>query len=114
VNARMPGALDTAIRSGVDFPMLIWQLATGLPVSRVGKYRAGVRTRWLHGELRWLRDNNGRAGRPDGMSRARGIWTFLAEFARTRHYDYVDLHDLEPTMAEMRYTAAVISKSFRN
>src|SRR3954451_19824861 len=54
VNARMPGALDTAIRSGVDFPMLIWQLATGLPVSRVGKYRAGVRTRWLHGELRWL------------------------------------------------------------
>jgi predicted ATP-grasp superfamily ATP-dependent carboligase len=114
VNARMPGALDTAIRSGVDFPMLIWQLATGLPVSRVGKYRAGVRTRWLHGELRWLRDNNGRAGRPDGMSRARGIWTFLAEFARTRHYDYVDLHDLEPAMAEMRYTAAVISKSFRN
>jgi predicted ATP-grasp superfamily ATP-dependent carboligase len=114
VNARMPGALDTAIRSGVDFPMLIWQLATGLPVSRVGAYRAGVRTRWLHGELRWLRDNNGRAGRPDGMSRARGIWTFLAEFARTRHYDYVDLHDLEPTMAEMRYTAAVISKSFRN
>jgi predicted ATP-grasp superfamily ATP-dependent carboligase len=113
VNARMPGALDTAIRSGVDFPMLIWQLATGLPVSRVGKYRAGVRTRWLHGELRWLRDNNGRAGRPDGVSRARGIWTFLAEFARTRYYDYVDLHDLEPTMAEMRYTAAVISKSFR-
>jgi predicted ATP-grasp superfamily ATP-dependent carboligase len=113
VNARMPGALDTAIRSGVDFPMLIWQLATGLPVNRVGKYRAGVRTRWLHGELRWLRDNNGRAGRPDGVSRARGIWTFLAEFARTRHYDYVDLHDLEPAMAEMRYTAAVISKSFR-
>jgi predicted ATP-grasp superfamily ATP-dependent carboligase len=113
VNARIPGALDTAIRSGVDFPMLIWQLATGLPVSRVAKYRAGVRTRWLHGELRWLRDNNDREGRPDGMSRARGIWTFLAEFARTRHYDYVDLHDLEPAMAEMRYTVAVISKSFR-
>lgn len=113
VNARMPGALDTAIRSGVDFPMLIWQLATGLPVSRVTKYRAGVRTRWLHGELRWLRDNDGRAGRPDGMSRARGIWTFLSEFARTRHYDYVDLHDIEPAMAEMRYTVAVISKSFR-
>lgn len=113
VNARMPGALDTAIRSGVDFPMLIWQLATGLPVSRVSKHRAGVRTRWLHGELRWLRDNNGRADRPDGMSRARGVLTFLAEFARTRHYDYVDLHDLEPTMAEMRYTVAVISKSFR-
>ena len=55
VNARMPGALDTAIRSGVDFPLLIWQLATGSPVSRVSEYRAGVRTRWLHGELRWLR-----------------------------------------------------------
>ena len=111
VNARMPGALDTAIRSGVDFPLLIWQLATGSPVSRVTEYHPGVRTRWLHGELRWLRDNQGRAGRPDGMSRARGIWTFLAEFARTRHYDYVDLHDLEPSLAEMRYTLAVIGKS---
>jgi len=114
VNPRIPGALDTAIRSGVDFPLLIWQLATGLPVDRITTYRPGVRTRWLHGELRWLRENHGRAGRPDGVSRARGLWAFLTEFARTRHYDYVDLHDMDPAIAEMRYTVAVIRKSLRD
>jgi len=72
-----------------------------------------VRTRWLHGELRWLNENRRRAGRPDGVSRLRGLWAFAAEFARTRHYDYVDLRDMEPAIAEMRYTMAVIRKSVR-
>jgi predicted ATP-grasp superfamily ATP-dependent carboligase len=113
VNPRIPGALDTTIRSGVDFPLLIWQLATGQPVERITSYRPGVRTRWLHGELRWLYENHHRAGRPDGVSRLRGLWAFAAEFARTRHYDYVDLRDMEPAIAEMRYTLAVIRKSLR-
>jgi len=39
---------------------------------------------------------------------------FVTEFARTRHYDYVDLHDMDPAIAEMRYTLAVIRKSLRD
>jgi predicted ATP-grasp superfamily ATP-dependent carboligase len=113
VNPRLPGTLDTSIRSGVDFPLLSWQLATGRPVNRVPGYRPGVRTRWLHGDLRWLRDNYNRASRPDSMSRGRAIWTFISEFARTRHYDHFDMHDLAPAIAEMRYTVAVILKSVR-
>ncbi len=113
VNPRLPGSLDTAIRSGVDFPLLIWQLATGKGVDRVPSHRSGIRTRWLHGDLRWLRDNHSRAGRPDSMSGARAIWTFASEFARTRRYDYFDLRDLTPAIAEMRYTIAVILMSLR-
>jgi hypothetical protein len=67
----------------------------------------------LHGDLRWLRDNYSRAGRPDSISRAQAIWTLVSEFARTRRYDYFDLHDLAPAIAEMRYTMAVILKSLR-
>lgn len=113
VNPRLPGSLDTSIRSGVDFPLLIWQLATGRAVDRVPGYRPGIRTRWLHGDLRWLRDNHNRAGRPDSMSRPQAIWTFASEFARTRHYDNFDLRDLAPTIAEMRYTMAVALTSLR-
>ena len=114
VNPRLPGTLNISILSGVDFPQLIWQLATGRPVTRVAAYRAGIRMRWLHGDLRWLRDNHSRAGRPDSVSRARGIWTFVSEFARTRHYDYVDLRDMRPAIAEARYSIAVIRKSIRD
>ncbi len=113
INPRIPSTLDNSMRSGVDFPLLIWQLATGQPVKRVDAHRTGVRTRWLHGDLRWLRDNNRRAGRPDSVSRFRGIWTFISEFARTRHYDYFDLGDMRPAIAELRYTAAVIRRSLR-
>lgn len=111
INARLPGTLGTSIRAGVNFPVLIWQWATGQPISRVKDYRSGVRTRWLHGELRWLRDNHSRAGRPDSVSRRRGLWTFLTEFARTHSYDYFDVHDLGPAIAEMRYTITMVRKS---
>ena len=113
VNPRLPGTLDTSIRSGVDFPLLIWQLATGRAVDRVAGYRPGIRTRWLHGDLRWLRDNYSRAGRPDSMSRTQAIWTFVSEFARTHRYDHFDVRDVAPAIAEMRYTIAVILKSLR-
>ena len=57
INPRLAGTIENAVHSGVDFPLMIWQWATGLPVDRVDGYRTGVRTRWLHGDLRWLRDN---------------------------------------------------------
>ena len=114
INARLVGTIDNSIKSGVDFPMLIWKWATGEPVTRVTTYRPGIRSRWLHGDLRWLADNQKRAGRPDSVSRSMGIWTFVAEFARTRHYDYLDLHDMRPVMAELRHTASVVRKSLRD
>lgn len=113
VNARLGGTVDNSIRSGVNFPLLIWQWATGQPVARVPGYCPGLRSRWVHGDLRWLRDNFGRTGRPDSMPRGRGVWTFATEFIRTRHYDYFDLHDIRPAVAELRYTAAIIGKSMR-
>jgi predicted ATP-grasp superfamily ATP-dependent carboligase len=111
INPRIPGTLENSIRAGVNFPLLIWQWATGQPVDRVEVHRSGVRTRWLHGDIRWLRDNFEQTGRPDGMPRTKAALTFAAEFFRTRHYDYFDRHDLRPALAEMRYTASVLRKS---
>ena len=111
INPRLAGTIYNAVHSGVDFPLMIWQLAAGLPIDRVEGYQTGVRTRWLHGDLRWLRDNQQQIGRPDSMSGARALWTFTTEFARTRHYDCFDWRDLSPFMAELRTTAAAIRES---
>jgi predicted ATP-grasp superfamily ATP-dependent carboligase len=111
INPRLAGTIENAVHSGVDFPMLIWQWATGLPVDRVNGYRTGVRTRWLHGELRWLQENYRRGGRPDSVPRTRAFLTFAAELIRTRHYDCFDRHDPGPAIAELRYTAARMLKS---
>jgi len=112
VNPRLAGTLENAIRSGVDFPLMTWQWATGQRVRPVHSYRTGVRTRWLHGDLRWLRENRERPGRPDSVSGARAAWAFTAEFARTRNYDYFDRSDLGPGLAELRNIVQVIGKAW--
>jgi hypothetical protein len=90
---------------------MIWQWATGNPVDRVQSYRSGLRMRWLRGDMRWLMNNRGRAGRPDSMSRSRAAWTFATEFLRTPHYDCLDFRDLGPILAECRTTLASVRKS---
>ncbi|HEX2746254.1 MAG TPA: ATP-grasp domain-containing protein [Streptosporangiaceae bacterium] len=111
INPRLAGTIENAVHSGVDFPMLIWQWATGQEVDRVDSYRIGVRTHWLYGELRWLQANHRRTGRPDSIPRARALWTIALEMIRTRHYDCFDPHDLGPGLAELRNTAASVLKS---
>jgi predicted ATP-grasp superfamily ATP-dependent carboligase len=111
INARLAGTIENAVQAGVDFPLMIWCLATGREVTPVTTYRSGVRTRWLHGDMRWLRQNWQRRGRPDGMSHSRSVYTFISEFAKTRHYDYFDRRDIMPFLAELRYTMHVLRKS---
>jgi predicted ATP-grasp superfamily ATP-dependent carboligase len=111
VNARIAGTIENALRSGVDFPLMIWLWATGQPIEQVDSYRTGVRTRWLRGDMRWLRDNFRRVGRPDSVSRARALWMFGSEFARTRYYDCLDRRDFRPVLAEFRTTVAAVANS---
>jgi len=113
VNARLAGTIENAVQSGVDLPLMIWQWATGLEMAPVASYRYGVRSRWLHGDLRWLSQNWGRAGRPDSVPRLRAFYTVMAEFAKSFHYDYFDIRDLKPFLAELRYTMHVFSKGFK-
>jgi hypothetical protein len=92
---------------------MTWQWATGQRAGQPAGYQTGVRMRWLRGDMRWLRDNHRRAGRPDSLPRGRALWTFAAEFARLPHYDCWDRRDLRPVLAEIRTTAAAIRNSKR-
>ena len=111
INARIAGTIENALRSGVDFPLMLFLWATGQHVQQIGDYRKGVRTRWLRGDMRWLRDNSRRIGRPDSVSRRRALWMFGSEFARAGHYDCYDRRDLRPVLAELRTTAAAVWNS---
>jgi predicted ATP-grasp superfamily ATP-dependent carboligase len=111
INPRLAGTIENAVQSGIDFPLMIWKWATGEPVEQVKGHRTGVRTRWLHGDLRWLMQNYHLAGRPDTVSKTRGGWLFATEFARTRHYDNVDWHDLSPAITELGVTAKTVLRT---
>lgn len=110
VNARLGGTIENALRSGVDAPWMIWQWASGQQVTPVTSYETGVRTRWLRGDMRWLLENHGRAGRPDSVSPSRSLWIFATEFLRTIHYDFLDRGDLSPAFAELRNTAIAVRR----
>jgi predicted ATP-grasp superfamily ATP-dependent carboligase len=51
VNPRFWGSLQLAIDAGVDFPWLLIQLALGRTIEPVHRWRIGLRSRWLFGEL---------------------------------------------------------------
>lgn len=108
INPRLAGTLENAMHSGVDLPLMTWQWATGQPVEPVLSYRTGVRTRWLAGDMRWLWDSMARQGRPDTMSPARSLWTFAWEFARTRHYDFLDPRDMRPALSSAWDTVSIV------
>jgi len=47
VNPRFWASLHLAVECGVDFPTLLYRLATGRPVHHVHEYAVGLRCRWL-------------------------------------------------------------------
>ena len=51
VNGRFWGSLQLAIDAGVDFPWLLYQMATGRALDPAAGYATGVRSRWLLGDL---------------------------------------------------------------
>lgn len=51
INARFWGSLQLAILSGVDFPYLLYKLATGSSPAMPPEYKVGVQSRWELGDL---------------------------------------------------------------
>ncbi len=83
VNPRFWGALDLAVRAGVDFPWLLYRMAVDGDVEPVTTpYRVGVSSRWILGEMLHL-VNLARRGRLGAAART------VAALCR----DHADGHD---------------------
>jgi hypothetical protein len=107
VNGRFWGSLQLAIDAGMDFPLLLYRLATGEDVPAQRNYRAGVKSRWLLGDLDhlWirLRHAQGPNGAPlGGGSRLRACLDFLKLAERGQRYDVMRAEDFGPAWFELK------------
>ena len=99
INPRLSASVEIAVRAGVDFPLLVYRWAAGERLPSPARYRAGVRVRWLGGDIYWLRRTLRSQGRPDVLPAGRAIGAFLGAFLVPSAYDYVDRADMRPALA---------------
>ncbi len=97
INPRLTSGIEVAVRSGIDFPYLVYQWANGDHVDRTLGYRTGVRMRYLEGDFLTTIQNIAQHGRPGVTPPIRALLEFLVTFLIPMGYDYFDWRDLHPT-----------------
>lgn len=106
VNGRFWGSLQLAIDAGVDFPWLLYQLATGRTLDQAHDYVRGVRSRWLLGDLASLyRTLSGNASAFHSLPahRAASVMRFLNLIDRRTRYDVNRWDDIKPFFFELSH-----------
>ena len=107
VNARFWGSLQLAIDAGIDFPLILYRLATGEQVTPQLEYRIGVKSRWLLGDLDHLLIRLKNTKGPNGSngnhhSRVRACLEFLKLYERDSYYEVFRRDDPGPGWHELR------------
>ena len=109
VNGRFWGSLQLAIDAGVDFPWLLYQLATGRDVESVNGYALGIKSRWLWGDFKRLCKVIAGSELPPGLRsprRMRSIYQFFNFFDSHTRCEESRWHDLKPFFLELRKSAS--------
>lgn len=88
VNPRFWMPLNLAIKSGVDFPYLLYKLAAGEKVEATAQYKVGLKYRWvLPNEILWLMHTS---------DKLRGIREFLDFWSEDTCYGELSFKDPLP------------------
>ncbi len=118
INPRLSASVEVAVRSGVDFPFLLWQWASGVPIDKVERYRTGGWMRYLGGDVRGTIDTIRQRGRPGITPPGRAAFDFFAAFVRPMGYDYFQWRDPRPafraTAGFLRTTVSRVLKRERS
>jgi predicted ATP-grasp superfamily ATP-dependent carboligase len=101
INPRLSASVEIAVRSGVDFPHLLYQWASGGPIDRVETYRLGGWMRYLQGDLMTTIAAIEQRGRPGVPSPWEAVLGFGASFLKPMRYDYLDWTDPRPAVKAM-------------
>jgi predicted ATP-grasp superfamily ATP-dependent carboligase len=106
VNGRFWGSLQLAIDAGMDFPYLLYRMATEGKIEAQPAYQAGVKSRWLLGDLDHLLLRLFKSDRdlhlPPGFpSRARTLLQFLQLYSPGVRYEILSLKDPRPFLYEL-------------
>lgn len=119
VNGRFWGSVQLAIDAGVNFPLLLYQMATGQPMRpTANQYRIGARSRWLLGDLDqllvrlWKSDEalHLPAGYP---SRLRSLAEFCRFVQPGMRYEMLRSGDPGPFLHELRQFVADLTHNLQ-
>jgi predicted ATP-grasp superfamily ATP-dependent carboligase len=105
VNARFWATTQLAVDSGVDFPWLLYQIATGLKPDEVRSHKVGQRLRWLIGDFIHLYMNaagkglNRHESTQERQQALAGFWNF---FERNTKFEINRWDDLGPFLYEIK------------
>jgi predicted ATP-grasp superfamily ATP-dependent carboligase len=107
VNGRFWGSLQLAIDAGMNFPLLLYRVACGEQVPAQFDYQAGVRSRWLLGDLDHLLIRLTHANAENGFSATAGSKLkacahFLKFYEPNLHYEVLRLDDPLPGWVEFK------------
>src|SRR5439155_8232050 len=98
INPRLSASVEIAVRSGVDFPYLLYQWASGGPIEKVESYRVGGWMRHLQGDLMTTIAALQQRGRPGVTPPVQAVLGFGLSFLWPMGYDYVDWKDPLPAL----------------
>ncbi|MHA2060674.1 MAG: carboxylate--amine ligase [Candidatus Sifarchaeia archaeon] len=115
INARIWGSMNVAIESGVDFPYLLYLLATGESIEPVFKYKIGVKYRWLNADVQNLISiikNKQRLINTENYSKLNAILDFLKFYETNMHYDGFTLSDPMPFFMDEALSIYDVAKRF--
>src|SRR5262249_5104878 len=107
INGRFWGSLQLALDAGLNFPFLLYQLATGQPVAIAPTgYRVGVKSRWLLGDLdhlllRLCKSDEALRLPPGYPSRWRCVMDFFRFISKDLNYEIERWNDLGPARYEI-------------
>ena len=102
INPRLSASVEIAVRSGVDFPNLLYQWANGDQIDHVHSYHVGKWMRYLKGDIMTTIEAIQQRGRPGVTPPVQSIFDFCVSFLIPMRYDYVDLKDFKPAFIATR------------
>jgi predicted ATP-grasp superfamily ATP-dependent carboligase len=113
INPRLWSSTELAVRSGVDFPHLLYQWASGEEIDVVNGYRVGRRLRYLKGDIVYTVAALAAVGQSHWLERAspaKTVRDFCFSFFIPTAYDYADWKDPLPAC---RATAGFVREVVR-
>jgi predicted ATP-grasp superfamily ATP-dependent carboligase len=119
INGRFWGSLQLSIDAGMNFPLMLYQLATGENPPPQFDYKIGTKSRWLLGDLDHLLIRLTHSGMLNGMpshapSRFRTLVNFLKFYEPGVHYEVFRFKDPGPGWYEYKsYIVANVRSVFR-
>lgn len=107
INGRFWGSLQLAIDAGMDFPCMLYKMATGKKDASCTHYEPGIMSRWLLGDVDHLylsifkkRYDANILNTTHGRWRA--IGSFLKYNGRNCHFDVLRIDDISPFIMEVK------------